>query len=225
MILILIVAELFFGTLKAAVFMLPGIFWFAGKRKKAIEEKKAYKRRESFRECLIMLKSALSAGYSPENAWRNAYKELKHLMGEDEFTVKAMRKLCSKLDMNENIESALDEFSTIMAIEEASDFCEVFRFAKRSGGDFSKLIGSAVDRLSQKIETEREIRSITAAKRLEQLIMNVIPLGICAYLRIGSPGYMDALYGNISGILIMSGCLAVYVGAFELSERIASIEV
>jgi tight adherence protein B len=50
--------------------------------------------------------------------------------------------------------------------------------------------------------------------------MRLMPFGILAYVGISSPGYFDPLYGNLTGIAIMSGLLAVYVVAFILGDRI-----
>ena len=49
--------------------------------------------------------------------------------------------------------------------------------------------------------------------------MNVVPLVILLYLNLTSPGYFDVLYGNVSGICIMSVCLLVYLAAYALSEQ------
>ena len=49
--------------------------------------------------------------------------------------------------------------------------------------------------------------------------MNVVPLVILLYLNLTSPGYFDVLYGNLSGICIMSVCLIIYLIAYALSEQ------
>ena len=49
--------------------------------------------------------------------------------------------------------------------------------------------------------------------------MNLMPMGILLYLKVTSPGYFDVLYGNVAGVCVMSVCLAVYLAAYALSER------
>ena len=46
-----------------------------------------------------------------------------------------------------------------------------------------------------------------------------MPMGILLYLKVTSPGYFDVLYGNVEGVCVMSVCLAVYLAAYALSER------
>jgi tight adherence protein B len=55
--------------------------------------------------------------------------------------------------------------------------------------------------------------------------MTMIPLGMVLYMKISFPEFLDVLYGNIAGVIIMSICLLVYVVAYEMGRRIVEIEV
>jgi len=55
--------------------------------------------------------------------------------------------------------------------------------------------------------------------------MNVVPFFIIFYISLTSKGFFDVLYHNPVGILIMTICMAVYLAAFLLSEKIVEIEV
>jgi len=50
--------------------------------------------------------------------------------------------------------------------------------------------------------------------------MKIMPFGILAYVGMSSPGYFDPLYGNATGIMIMTVLLIVYLAAFYLGDRI-----
>ena len=76
-----------------------------------------------------------------------------------------------------------------------------------------------------KIETDKEIRILLSAKRLEQKIMNLMPFLIMAYISLTSPGYFKGLYHCASGVMLMSICLLVYLAAYVMSIRIVSIEI
>lgn len=55
--------------------------------------------------------------------------------------------------------------------------------------------------------------------------MNMVPFLIMAYLQLTSKGFFDCLYFNTAGILIMTGCLALYLAAFLISRKMIEIEV
>ena len=110
-------------------------------------------------------------------------------------------------------------------MNDIESFAEVFSFAKRSGGDFVKIIRTTVQKLVGKIEVEREIATVLAGKKLEGRVMSAMPITILAYMTFSSGDFLDVLYGNTAGILIMSAALAVYAVAMGLSGHILDIQV
>ena len=85
-----------------------------------------------------------------------------------------------------------------------------------------EVIAGAVETISLRIETRNEINAAISGKRMEQSIMKLMPFGILTYVGISSPGYFDSLYGNLTGIALMTGLLAVYLAAYILGDRILS---
>lgn len=55
--------------------------------------------------------------------------------------------------------------------------------------------------------------------------MSLIPAVIVIYLKVTAKEFIQPLYGNISGIIIMTVCLAVYVVSDMWAKRIVNIEV
>ena len=72
---------------------------------------------------------------------------------------------------------------------------------------------------------KREFKTLISSKQFEHRLMCLIPFLIVGYIGATSPGYFDMFYGNLKGILIMSVCLLVYVGAFVWGEKIANIKI
>ena len=79
--------------------------------------------------------------------------------------------------------------------------------------------------IKSRIDVEAEIRVMLSEKVLEQRIMNAVPFLIIFYISASSKGFFNVLYGNLTGVLVMSACLAVYLFAFGLSERIMAIRI
>ncbi len=174
---------------------------------------------EQFKETILSVAAALGAGYSIENAWREAYGELLQMYGADAPMVKELRSILTQVSMNVPLEELLYDLAARSGLEDVVSFCQVFFFAKRSGGDFIGMIRSTAERIAAKIELQRQLEADLAARRLESRIMNFVPLAILLYLNLSSPGYFDVLYGNPAGIAVMSVCLAVYVAAYACAER------
>ena len=127
--------------------------------------------------------------------------------------------MLAHLEMNVSLEELLSDFALRSGLEDVGSFCQVFLFAKRSGGDFIGIIHATANRISRKVDLQREIITDLAARRLESRVMNMVPMFMLLYLNLTSPGYFDLLYGNLSGVIIMSLCLLFYLLAYVWSER------
>lgn len=210
------------GALIIGAVMLPlGI-----KRKKCeLLRKKKQKLALEFTDCIRMVSGNLAAGYSMENAWQNVAEDFAKLHGRSADMYRELMRLNAGLRVNESVENLLLDFSARSGLRDVDNFCRVFSFAKRSGGNLVKIIENTVKQIGEKQEVMREIETVLAAKRLEQKVMNFIPMVILAYVGVSSPEFLAPLYQNPPGILVMSICLAVYGIAFLLSDKIVRIEV
>ena len=63
------------------------------------------------------------------------------------------------------------------------------------------------------------------AKKSEFQIMSMVPYGIIAYMSLSFSDFMEELYGNVTGIGVMTLCLGIYVGAYYLGVRLLRIDV
>jgi len=86
-------------------------------------------------------------------------------------------------------------------------------------------VASVTGLLTEQFAVEDQIRTMTAAKRYEQRIMDVMPVGILMYIRLTSPGLLTVMYTTWTGRLAMTVCLAMYAAAFLWAEKIIAIKV
>ena len=160
-----------------------------------------------------------------QNAWKEAQREVETLHGEDAVFAEALRKINQKAGMNEPLERQFLEFAGESGLESIQNFAEVFYFARKSGGNLTSIMRLTADRLRQNFRVQEEIALAISSRQFEQRIMSAMPLGILAYLRVGSPGFLAPLYHNVAGVVIMTGCLALYGIAWYLSVKLTEIEI
>lgn len=219
------VSMLFYRSWIAFFLFLPGFCWFLGERKKVLAAKRRAKLEKGFLLGMRCITTALYAGYSIENACAQALTDLKKVCEPDEPVVGEFTRIVSGLKINQTMEELLENLAKRSKVEDIQIFAEVFAASRRTGGNLIAVIQSTVSSISEKEETRQEIEVCLAAKKLEQNIMSIIPGLMIFYIGITSPGFLDVMYGNPLGILIMSGCLGVYVFSFLLGRRIVNIEV
>ena len=220
-----IISYLFYGTWICTILFSPYLIWYIKSWEKQLVKKKQSKFRLQFKEAIQSLSAALNVGYSVENAMRETIKDLKGIYKKDDMILREFSYMIRQLQMNVSVETVLQDFAQRTADEDVQTFVTVFNMAKRSGGDTREIIRNAVRQMGEKIDVEREITTLVSGKKLELKIMTMIPLGMVLYMKISFPEFLDVLYGNLAGVIIMSICLLVYVVAYEMGRRIVEIEV
>ena len=147
------------------------------------------------------------------------------MYGEDTRIRIEYARMTHQLDMNMTAEDVLSGFAERTGQEDVENFVNVFSAAKKSGGDSISVIRNAVKIISEKIDTEKEIQTMLASKKLEFDIMCAVPFVIILYMKLTFGDFLSILYGNMTGAVIMSICICVYMGAYSLGRRIIRIEV
>lgn len=221
----LTIGYLFYSNIIAVILLIFFGFYYVKRKKDELIKERKWRLNLEFRDGLQSISSALNAGYSIENAFEQASEDLKLMYDPDSLIVLEFESIVNQIKMNITIEQILEDFAKKTDIEDISVFSEVFITAKRTGGDLIKIIRDTSNTIGDKIEIKREIKTMISAKKFESQIMNLIPFAIIVYLRIFSPGFLDPLYNNMLGFLIMTVLLILYLFAYKISENIMDIEV
>lgn len=219
------VAYLFYHSLIATIMANVGAFMIVKYRQRQRVEKKKWNLTLEFKDAITSLSSALTAGYSIENAFAEALRELSFLYDPDAEIIKEFQSISQQIKLNRNVEELLMEFGNRTGIEDILNFAEVVMTAKRTGGDLIKIIKSTSEGIGEKIEVQREIKTLLSAKKLEGMIMCVIPFGIIVYLNLCMPGFLEPMYQGVVGRGIMSLALIGYLGGIALLNKIVAIRV
>lgn len=222
---LMVIAMVFYQSLLAVMVLLPFVVPLTRRFRTRQEERRRVRLVTEFRELLGSLVTALKAGYAPENAFRESYREMAFLFGEDSSICMELTRILRGLDNHQTLEDLLRAFARRAGVEEIREFADVFAIAQRQGGNLTEILERTDGLIRDRVDVENEIRVLLASRRYEQMVMNLVPFGIILYIRVTSPGFLDAMYHNLFGILVMSTCLAVYLIAFRLSERIMDIHV
>ncbi|MCQ2508061.1 MAG: type II secretion system protein F [Dorea sp.] len=216
---------LFYRTIWALFPLFPFAYWFYRMLMKELCERKEQEFRLEFKETIMSLAAQLAVGYSVENAWKETKKDLSLIYREDSRIMKELSIMLRQLRIQMPMEQVMNDFAERVQVDDVQSFVTVFVAAKKNGGDMLRIIQDTVSQISEKIEMKREISTILASKKYEFRVMTIIPYGIIAYMSLSFPEFMDALYGNLIGIGVMTGCLLVYLGAYSLGMGMINIEL
>ena len=221
----IIISYLFYDSYKAFIILIPLAFI---EYKSMKERKKAYRKRRltlQFKDMIESLVASLNAGYSLEKAFSDTRRDLQLLYEKDEMIFKELDAIVAGLKVNTPLETLLKDFGVRSGVDDIKNFANVVSVAKRSGGNLIRIIQKTVNSIGDKIAVEEEIKTLIAAKKLEQKIMMIMPYGIIFYLRFSNGDYLQVLYHNTLGVVLMTFFLIVIHLADMWAKKIMEIPV
>lgn len=199
--------------------MVPAIIYVWWENKKDHQKQDEYLVGQ-FAECILAVGNSVRAGYAVENAFLESVSDMKMMYGADAAILKELSLVRGGLNNHVPIEKLLVEMGIRTKLREVCEFAEVFNITKRNGGDLAGVMSVSAQSINNRRILKEEIQTLQSAKRLEQKIMNLIPLGLMIYMEVTAPGYFDMYFSDVGGRLIMTLFLLWYVGAYALSEYI-----
>ena len=222
---IALISYVFYRNIYVFLFLSPFSLFYPKFKKKSLIQKRKKTLEAEFKEAILVLASLLSAGFSIENAVKEAVVELRLLYDKEVLIIKEFEYIQHRIYMKIPVEKAFEELGEKSHVEDIKNFARVLKLAKRSGGELVSIINHTANIIHDKIRIKEEIVTMTTAKRFEQKIMNLFPIFIILYVDLTSPGFFTVMYTTFIGKAAMSICLLLYIFAMYISDRLLNIEV
>lgn len=214
----------FYRSLWGLLVMVPGIPFVVKELKRRWQLEQEMQMGREFSSFLQSLGAALAVGNSMDGAFREATAEFMQFHEDKSLLAPKLQRLLAGRSMQKPLDLLVKEMAEDTGVKEMVLFARVFQYANHCGGDFRELVQRTAGSIRQKQQLNQEIENALTGKALELKIMAITPLGILIYIGLANPGYLDPLYHNLSGTLIMTGCLVVYLASVLWGLRIVSIK-
>ena len=222
---ILLIGYLFYNSIWVLPLAIPALFVITGYEKRRRMAARQAQLGYQFKDAIVLLYSFVATGNTLEHAFRKAARDLTLSYDRHSDIIREFEEITRKLDRNITVEACMDDFARRSGHEDIQSFSEVIAIAKRGGGSMTAIIKNSVDAIKSKIEIENEIATIISGKKNEFRLMVIIPAAVILYMRLFSGGFMNILYENMGGHLIMTLCLMIYAGAIFWGNHILDIHV
>lgn len=218
------VGWLFYDQILFIILALPAYGLFYRKLYRLKTRKYQMQMRQDFKDVMLSIYSSLSAGTTLEESIKRALEDMKRSLPAESRMILELDIICKKMETNISVTQGLEDMALRCKNRDIENFIQVLILAKKQGGNMSGLVRDSVGKIQGRIETTYEIEGIIGAKRNEFIFMCVIPAGVILYMRVFSSEFMDVLYGNMVGMVVMTVCLAIYIGALLLGIAILKME-
>ena len=213
-------AYFFYHSLTVYVIMILLFPIFLHSRKKQYIEKRRRELIQGFQEMVRCLYVHLQSGSNTENALRKTIQDMNEQLKEYKDINEELRWIAMGMNHNEKAEQLFMDFGERSRIPEIMEFSEMFSLGRQMGGNLNEMIARTDYELGQKLELENELRTMIASQEFEIKIMSLAPFGIMAYISMTSPGYFQFFYEGLSGRIIMTICLLIYLFALYWAMKL-----
>ena len=179
-----------------------------------------------FKDLLYSLSASVAAGRQMGEALIEADSNLKLIYRDEDLIMVELSHMCTCIiENNESDAALLIDFADRAHSEDISNFVQVYITCRDLGGDLEQIIQRTAGILNDKMTIRREIKSITAQRKLEGRMIAMMPVIMLALLNIASPSYIAPMYETFIGRLIMTFCLAASCWAIWMMEKLSSVEI
>ena len=221
-----VIAYTFYKSILVFIFLIPaGVIFFPLSRRDYLKSERLWRLMLEFREAMWSVSGFLSAGFSVVNAFLKTHGELCRMYGNDSMMAGEFASIIRQIRLNVPVEAALGEFAGRSGVDDIKNFSAVFSIARRRGGNMKEIIENTTRVMRDKTTVNEEIKNMTASRRYEQKIMNLLPFMIIIYIDLSTEGFLDVMYDCFAGRVIMTICLIMLGVSYMLSQRILEIKV
>ncbi len=195
--------------------------FYKEKYKKKIEEQIE----DEFYDINMLLVAELESGIPINTAIRNIRREINTSpIYKFEYMEKELNLWTKKMGMGMKIEEIILDFSIRSENESLIEYANLIKICSSKGGSLKDIISNTNEVLSEKRQLKRDIEVLIAEKKLEQKVMNLMPIAVLVMLQKSAPEFIEPLYTNLAGRITMTVLLIIFSISYFWSAKLSSLE-
>ncbi len=170
-------------------------------------------------DTLQLLASTLRAGYSLMQGVEAVSQEVSEPMGRE------LRRVVTEARLGRPLEESLDGIALRM---ESADFAwavMAIRIQREVGGNLAELLVTVADTMTERERLRRDVNALTAEGRISAIVLGLLPIGLGFFIYTLNPGYMDPLFEETTGKLLLGGSILLAVFGFWWMKKTIEIEI
>jgi tight adherence protein B len=174
---------------------------------------------EGLPDMITTIVGSLRSGYSFSQALKTVSEECESPIKEE------VRLMLKEMNYGITMEDALFNLSTRMPSNDLEMMIQTVLIQRQVGGNLATVLDIIVKTIKDRNKIQRQVQTLTAQGRLSGRVIGALPvvLGITIYLL--NPEYINALFENPLGIMIMSAGVVSGATGFILINKLTKIEV
>jgi tight adherence protein B len=170
-------------------------------------------------DTLILIANALRTGYSFMQAIEMVAREmLPPISAEFGRTLKEM-------NLGIQTETAMNNMAMRVDSDDLDLVITAVLIQRQVGGNLAEVLESIAGTIRERIRIKGEIRTLTAQGRMSGVIISLLPVALLVALKLINPGYIDLLFTNQVGQMMLGIAIFGQILGVMAIQRIVNIKI
>jgi tight adherence protein B len=170
-------------------------------------------------DAMQLLASGLRAGYSVPQAIALVARH------SPEPTASEFGLTGQEISVGVQLADAIRRLSTRTANSDYELVSIIVRVQYEVGGNLAQVLDSVGDTLRERFELRRQVNALTAQQRLSSVVLTMLPFGLLTFLFVMDRSFVDPLFTNPIGRLILAGAGAMVAIGWTIMRSVGRVEV
>lgn len=174
--------------------------------------------RHQLPEGLELISRALKAGHAFTSGMKLAADQFGDPLGPE------FDETLDEINFGVSVPDALRNLARRVNCQEIKYFVVAVILQRETGGNLAEIIESLAYLIREKFKLSGKVKALTAEGRLSAVILILLPFCIVAYLRIVNKGYLDLLFTDPMGRMMLAGSAIMMVAGIFVIRRMIQIK-
>jgi tight adherence protein B len=183
----------------------------------------ANRRRKQFEallpDTLHLLASTMRAGYSLMQGVEAVSAEVSEPMGRE------LRRVITEARLGRPLEDSLEGVGERMDSADFKWAVMAIRIQREVGGNLSELLVTVADTMTERERLRRDVAALTAEGKISAIVLGLLPIGLGFFIYTANPGYMDPLFEETLGQMLLGGAILLAAFGFWWMKKTIEIEI
>src|SRR5690606_22192523 len=170
-------------------------------------------------DTLQLLASTLRAGYSLMQGVEAVSQEVSEPIGRE------LRRVVTEARLGRPLEESMQGVAERMGSGDFEWAVMAIRIQREVGGTLPELLVTVADTMTERERLRRDVNALTAEGKVSAIVLGLLPLGIGIFIMGANPGYMDPLFEETMGRIMLFGALILMGVGFVWMKKTIEVEI
>lgn len=170
-------------------------------------------------DTLILIANALRTGYSFLQAVEMVAREMLPPISTE------FGRMLQEMNLGVPTEAAMTNMARRVDSDDLELVITAVLIQRQVGGNLAEVLDSIAGTIRERIRIKGEIKTLTAQGRMSGVIVSLLPVALLAALKLINPGYIDLLFTNQAGQVMLGAALFGQLLGIVAIQKIVNIEI